>query len=58
MNTEERNHHLITVIELNDQQLEAVTGGTKNSGGTKTAATKDPPARYIKFTLSEVFISS
>jgi hypothetical protein len=56
MKTEERNHHRTIVIELNDQQLEAVAGGnTKNSGHTKTAATKQ---EYITFTMTDVFISS
>jgi hypothetical protein len=53
MSTEERNRHRATVIELNDQQLEAVTGGDKKSGNTKTAATKE----YITFTMHEAFIS-
>jgi bacteriocin-like protein len=57
MNTEERSHYRSTVIELNDQQLAAVTGGDKKSGGTKTAATKDVKAEYIAFTMTEVFIS-
>jgi hypothetical protein len=56
MKTEERNHHRTTVIELNDRQLETVTGGgDKKSGPTKTAATKQ---EYITFTMTEVFISS
>jgi hypothetical protein len=55
MKTEERNHRWTTVIELSDQQMEAVTGGDKKSGGTKTAATKQ---EYITYTMTEVFISS
>jgi bacteriocin-like protein len=54
MNTEERNHHRTNVKELNDQELEAVTGGDKKSGGTTTAA----PKEYLQFKMTEVFISS
>lgn len=54
MKTEERNHHQTTVIELNDQQLEAVTGGDKKSGGTRTAARQE----YLTYKMTEVFISS
>jgi hypothetical protein len=50
MNTEER----ANVTELNDRQLEAVTGGDKNSGGTKTAA----PKEYLVFKMTEVFVTS
>jgi hypothetical protein len=55
MNTEERNHHRTTVIELNDLQLETATAGDKKSGGTKTAETKQG---YLQYTMTEVFISS
>jgi len=50
MHTEERT----TVIELNDQELETVTGGDKQSGGTKTEARQE----YLRYTMTEVFISS
>jgi bacteriocin-like protein len=50
MNTEERT----TVIELNNEELETVTGGDKNTGGTKTAA----PQVYLQFKLTEVFVTS
>jgi hypothetical protein len=53
MKTEERNHHRTTVIELNDQQLEAVIGCDKKSGGTKPE-----PIEYLTYKLTEVYISS
>jgi hypothetical protein len=53
MKTEERNHHRTTVIELNDQQLEAVIGSDKKSGGTKPESIE-----YLTYKLTEVYISS
>jgi hypothetical protein len=53
MSTEERNQHRTTVIKLSDRDLEAVTGGDKNSAGTKPA-----PIEYLTYKLTEVFISS
>jgi hypothetical protein len=50
MNTKERT----TVIELNDRQLEAVTGGDTKSSGTKTAT---PKQEYLRYELIEVYIS-
>lgn len=53
MNTEKRNHHQTTNTELNDRQLEAVTGGDKKSGGTKPEHIE-----YLTYKLTEVYISS
>lgn len=52
MKTEERDDPRNAIIELNDHELEAVTGGDKKPGGTAA------PKEYLTYKLTEVFISS